>query len=1587
MLAKIAARQPHGKSSAARLEQYITDAEKSDPAYLEMDGVFSLETAAVEFESEIAEYHAQHPNAAADIDPLYHVILTWREGERPTPAQAAEASLHLRESLGLAGHQFIAAAHTDTDNFHLHLMINKINPDTFELAYLRNDYLTADRACREVEIKQGWKHDRGPYRVQYQGDEAHVVHKRDRKLLRALSDGAKKVERYSDEASFERWAQESGIAEFLAKAPSWQAVHSGAALYGVAVEPSKNSQGLVLRDLKTDDRIKFSSIGEDLSGPKMERRLGAFEADKSALDDEIEGILNDLTRDQSVFSAGDLDRYLVKYVAPARHAIVKGALNDSVDLVQLDNSEFDKRGLPTKQMADTATWLATKPEAWTPAQSAQAQTSFHLWRDDNPDAAARYGFDGYVRYTQRQEAERIAKGETGHATSLRPSLYTTRAIVETERQAVDTATAMADRHTHMVKPADIDAGIAHCLAVARRRNPDAAHGLRPEDQLPVYQSVMSGGDFGTVTGWAGVGKSFAMAGMRVAYERAGYRVIGGGPTNVIKNAMLDDGFHEAATVDSILAAADKDKLDWTRDTIVIIDEAGMVKNDNLARLIDIADEKGAKLVLVGHDAQLPAVERGGLFSDLSQVRSFGDITTITRQKDTELREVATLLSEKKTDEAVKILEDTGRIEWSFTDDDSKRRLLADWQASHETDPGRQKFVLSYENSDVAFFNSEIHSYRQARGELGNSTQFGKTQMSEGEPIVILDTIVMSHGRGKPRTRLSNGQRGTITSVCKDAIFADFDGKSVEIPVAQAQNVGLAYAGTVYKSQGATITETYLHHSRFYKDAAGYVAMTRATETMTLYANRENTTDAGELAEQLQASMTKTSTVKFTEITRKPIAPAIAETAAPQASLVAQRDAAHAVLATIDAIPARSGPVSGKARQAELRAAYERESTANHELRMAAYLEAMANARFDRDTKLKALQVSVAAERADIQKNEPKVERQHALAELNEAAERQREEIRAEFQQERERAGEHGKSPKRETFRDWKARHEVAPVAPQSPKSTEATGDTQKPPAPAARHVQDELALVPVAAENLLDFHKVAEAAGYRHKQNSPDRKTSTWQDPISKTEVIIAKDAEGHGVRAASLTDNSETGNANELLKMLKPSASAEERKALLQPLVEAKAAEIAADPAAAKAEHAARYTDITNTDQAYATAKPVVGQTEIRVDQNGNLLMPTRSDAKAQHTTGMEIVSPDGRSYHARDSTPGIGEIKPANGEQPTKIVICATAAAALKRAQADRDGSTSYLSIGGAGKTSDKQVELIAAKLAAAPQAKVEVDFPIDQTPKAARLAATLTQKAVERNDPAQKVEVKNGRAYANRQHDTAVQSSRNAGPVETLAGKRLRKLYARDLERGSRTPTAERDAGAGEDLRQAGARPLLPSARGDDATPGRVQPPAKGDGEGRGIDVQHAPSAAASEGAREMQPDTKSRSNVQSERQREDRLPERDAEAPRDDEKKSPKLESLTRLSAEEILAVLKALNQEQQQRLSAVFQSLENVTVARDDRSKDLIVIGASARAEHYTLLNVSETRARPVDVPASEMPRLAEANTQGQARGQSYGREP
>ncbi len=202
--------------------------------------------------------------------PVQHWIISWREGEQPTAAQADAAVATFLDEMGLAEHQVIYALHRDTKNCHLHLAVNRVHPDTEKVVTVNNgfDHEVAHRAIARIERDQGWqREDRALFLARPDGQ---LERSRPRGgIERQPSGPARDFEERVGERSAQRIALEVA-APIIREARSWNEIHEALAREGIRFE--RKGSGAIL--WIGNEAVKASSAGRDYSMTALEKRFG-----------------------------------------------------------------------------------------------------------------------------------------------------------------------------------------------------------------------------------------------------------------------------------------------------------------------------------------------------------------------------------------------------------------------------------------------------------------------------------------------------------------------------------------------------------------------------------------------------------------------------------------------------------------------------------------------------------------------------------------------------------------------------------------------------------------------------------------------------------------------------------------------------------------------------------------------------------------------------------------------------------------------------------------------------------------------------------------------------------------------------------------------------------------------------------------------------------------------------------------------------------------------------------------------------------------------------------------------------------------
>ncbi|WP_108839836.1 AAA family ATPase [Orientia tsutsugamushi] len=373
-----------------------------------------------------------------------------------------------------------------------------------------------------------------------------------------------------------------------------------------------------------------------------------------------------------------------------------------------------------------------------------------------------------------------------------------------------------------------------------------------EQKQALRHILLSTSGVRVLRGRAGTGKSYVLAKAHKLATNRGQKVIGLAPTHKAVSELRSKGYTEVYTVKGFLY--NRKKI-FMQDSLIVVDEAGMVGTKAYAELFRVVRNNNCQLILAGDEKQLASIERGGMFEMLSN--NFGShvLIDIRRQSENWSREAAMEFAESNILSGITLLRQNNCVKFDNTLQDSMSKLIYNWSLSkfklHE------KLVITVRNKDVDILNSSIRSLLKANGTL-QSKEYRRSIDGKKESYMAGDRIVFQ--KSDKDLQIQNSEFATLTSVSKNKFIAKIDtGKEVSFDPGKIQ-FKHGYASTVYKVQGASIKDVYVLHNGVSNISSSYVAMTRHIEKLQLYCNKKATVSINSLINQLSRPNDKSASI-------------------------------------------------------------------------------------------------------------------------------------------------------------------------------------------------------------------------------------------------------------------------------------------------------------------------------------------------------------------------------------------------------------------------------------------------------------------------------------------------------------------------------------------------------------------------------------------------------------------------------------------------------------------------------------------------------------------------------------------------------
>ncbi|MDE0389384.1 MAG: relaxase domain-containing protein, partial [Rhodospirillales bacterium] len=242
-------------------------------------------------------------------------------------------------------------------------------------------------------------------------------------------------------------------------------------------------------------------------------------------------------------------------------------------------------------------------------------------------------------------------------------VYSTRHNLGLEQAVKDMVSFMAADTGHGLPEAAVKEKVETLLA--------DGYPLSQEQSLAIQHATAKGGRVAVIEGAAGSGKTTTLRPITDLHREHGYEIV---PTAVAWRtavALGDDCDARAYCVDKLLKLAAKGQLEIGANTLIVVDEAGMLSTRQAHHILQLSERHGAKVVFAGDTRQQQPVEAGPGLRLIRDVAGSVRVDRIRRQK-ADLEDVLVHVHKETPEQA--------RFKAGLTSPQERDAILADYEA-------------------------------------------------------------------------------------------------------------------------------------------------------------------------------------------------------------------------------------------------------------------------------------------------------------------------------------------------------------------------------------------------------------------------------------------------------------------------------------------------------------------------------------------------------------------------------------------------------------------------------------------------------------------------------------------------------------------------------------------------------------------------------------------------------------------------------------------------------------------------------------------------------------------------------------------
>ena len=341
-----------------------------------------------------------------------------------------------------------------------------------------------------------------------------------------------------------------------------------------------------------------------------------------------------------------------------------------------------------------------------------------------------------------------------------------------------------------------------------------------------------------ITGGPGTGKTTILLGVIKALQKQGLTIAAAAPTGKAAKRMREVTGLDAKTIHRLLSYSPAEGYQFNEENqlcydVVIIDEVSMV-NIQLMAILLAAIPWTTKLILVGDVDQLPAIGPGNVLYDIisSNIVPVVKLEKIYRQAENS--DIVVNAHKVNHGELPNIKNNKPNTDFFFikeTNYDSILRLIPDLvkerlPKKYNIAPTDIQVLSPMKKDDIGSWNLN-KVLQEALNPVGPSINYGNTTFRMNDKVMQI--------RNNYEKGVFNGETGKIIDVNTDMkeLTIDFDGNVVFYSNGDFDEISLAYASTIHKSQGSEypiiVVPIVRGHYNMMQRNLIYTAITRAQQ--------------------------------------------------------------------------------------------------------------------------------------------------------------------------------------------------------------------------------------------------------------------------------------------------------------------------------------------------------------------------------------------------------------------------------------------------------------------------------------------------------------------------------------------------------------------------------------------------------------------------------------------------------------------------------------------------------------------------------------------------------------------------------------